>query len=54
LFEINISREESDLEQRIKAAGNNDENYTKTMAELHKTIESSDKTDLSLDKSGLL
>jgi hypothetical protein len=29
LFEINISREESDLEQRIKTAGNNDENYTK-------------------------
>jgi len=34
LFEINISREENDLEQRIKAASNNDENYTKTVAEL--------------------
>jgi hypothetical protein len=54
LFEINISREESDLEQRIKAAGNNDENYTKTVAELQNTTENSDKTDLSLDKNGLL
>jgi hypothetical protein len=31
LFEIKISREESDLEQRINVASNNDENYIKTM-----------------------
>jgi hypothetical protein len=31
LVEINISREKSDLEQRINVAGNNNENYTKTM-----------------------
>jgi hypothetical protein len=54
LFEINISREESDLEQRIKAAGNNDENYTRTVAELRDNAENSDKTDLSLDRKGLL
>jgi hypothetical protein len=54
LFEIKISREETDLEKRIKVAGNNDENYTKTVAELQNNIENSDKTDLSLDKNGLL
>jgi hypothetical protein len=32
LFEINISRGESDLEQRIKVASNNDENYTRIVA----------------------
>ena len=54
LFEINISREESDIEQRIRVEGNNDENYTKTVAELQNNIENLDKTDLSLDKNGLL
>jgi hypothetical protein len=54
LLEINISRAKSNLEQRIKVAGNNNESYTKTMVELQNTTESSDKTDLSLDKSGLL
>ena len=29
LFEININRVESDLEQRIRSIGNNDGNYTK-------------------------
>jgi hypothetical protein len=48
LFEINISREESDLEQRIKVAGNNDENYTKQWKNYRNT-ENSDKIDLSLD-----
>jgi len=32
LFEINIIREERDLEQRIKNAGNNEKIYIKTMA----------------------
>ena len=32
LFEINISRAESDLKQRIRIAGINDGNYTKVMA----------------------
>jgi hypothetical protein len=31
LFKINISREESNLEQRIRMAGINDGNYTKIM-----------------------
>jgi hypothetical protein len=31
LFEINISRGESDLEQRIRTTGINDGNYTKIM-----------------------
>jgi hypothetical protein len=39
LFEINVSKEESDLEQRIKDASNNDENYTKTVAELQNNTE---------------
>jgi hypothetical protein len=34
LFEINISRAESDLEKRIKVVGNNDENYARTVEEL--------------------
>jgi hypothetical protein len=34
LFEINISREENDLEQRIRTTSVNDENYTKMMEEL--------------------
>ena len=54
LFEINISRAESDLEQRIRTTGFNNENYTKTMAELHNTTKNSDKTDLSLERNGLL
>ena len=32
LFEINISRAESDLEQSIRIAGINNKNYTKMMA----------------------
>jgi hypothetical protein len=54
LFEINISSAGSDLEHRIKATGNNDENYTKTVAELQNTTKNSDKIDLSLDRNGLL
>jgi hypothetical protein len=54
LFEINISREESDLEQRIRTIGINDENYTKVMAELQNSTVNSDKPDLSIDKKGLL
>jgi hypothetical protein len=54
LFEINISREKSDLEQRIRTSGVNDENYTKTVAELQNTTTNSDKPDLSIDKNGLL
>jgi hypothetical protein len=34
LFEININMEESDLEQRIKDASNNNGNYTRTVEEL--------------------
>jgi hypothetical protein len=33
LFEININRVESDLEQRIRTVGINDGNYTKIMVE---------------------
>jgi hypothetical protein len=54
IFEINISKAKSNLEQRIKVAGNNDENYTKTMAEFRNNRKNSDKTYLSLDRNGLL
>jgi hypothetical protein len=54
LSEINISRAESDLEQRIRTTGINDENYTKMMGELQNRITNSDKLDLSIDKKGLL
>jgi hypothetical protein len=54
LFEINISREESDLEQRIRMIGINDRNYTKIMTELQNSTANSDKRDLSIDKKGLL
>jgi hypothetical protein len=54
LFEINISRVESDLEQRIRTTIFNDENYTKVMAKLQKSTENSDKLALSIDKKGLL
>jgi hypothetical protein len=54
LFEINISRVESDLEQRIRTTGINDGNYTKIMEELQNSTANSDKPDLSIDKKGLL
>jgi hypothetical protein len=50
LFEIIISRAESDTEQRIKVASNNDEKYIKTMTYLQNSIKNLDRTDLSLDK----
>jgi hypothetical protein len=50
LFEINISRAESDLEQRIRMTGINDESYTKIMIELQNNTANSDKPDLSIDK----
>jgi hypothetical protein len=54
LFEINISREESNLEQRIRTTGINDGNYTKIMVEFQNSIANSDKPDISIDKKGLL
>ena len=45
LFERIISKEESDIDKRIKDTGNNDKNYTRTMAELRDNAENSDKTD---------
>jgi hypothetical protein len=54
IFEINVSRAESDLEQRIRMTGSNDENYTKLVVELQNTPTNSDKPDLSIDKNGLL
>jgi hypothetical protein len=36
LFEISISREDSDLEQRIRMASINDENYTKITKQYRK------------------
>jgi hypothetical protein len=53
-FEINISRAESDLEQRMKMAGINDGNYTKMMVELQNSTTNSDEPDISIDKEGLL
>jgi hypothetical protein len=54
IFEINVSREESDLEQRIRTTCINDKNYTKLVAELHDTTTISHERDLSIDKDGLL
>ena len=54
LFEINVSKAESDMEQRIRMEGINDENYTKIMVELQNNTAKSDKPDLSIDKKGLL
>jgi hypothetical protein len=54
LFEVNISRTESDLEQRIRTTSINDENYTKVMEEFQNSIANSDKPYLSIDKKGLL
>ena len=54
LFEIIISRAESDLEQRIKTTVNNDENYTQTVEELQNPIGNLDKIDMSLEKNCLL
>jgi hypothetical protein len=54
LFEINISRVESDLEQRIIMVGINDGNYTKMMENFQNSIANSDKPDISIDKKGLL
>jgi hypothetical protein len=54
LFEININREESDLEQRIKMTGVNDGNYTNMMAELQNSVTNSDELYISIDKEGLL
>jgi hypothetical protein len=54
LFEINISRAESDLEQRIRTTCINNGNYTKIMKELQNSTTNSDKTDLIIDKKGIL
>jgi uncharacterized membrane protein len=54
LFEININRAESDLEQRVRTTGINDGNYNTMMAELQNSTANSDKPDLSIDKKGLL
>jgi hypothetical protein len=54
LFEINISRVESDLEHRIRTIGINNENYTKIMAEVQNSTTNSDKPNLCIDKKGLL
>jgi hypothetical protein len=51
---MNISREESDLEERIRTTGIDDENYTKIMEELSNNTTNSDKPDLSIDEKGLL
>jgi hypothetical protein len=54
LIEMNTSRAESDLEERIKTTCIDNENYTKLMVELANNTTNSDKIDLSIDKKGLL
>jgi hypothetical protein len=54
LFEVNISREKSDIEKRIKVANNNDEKYIKMMAYLQNNAKTLDITDMILDRNGLL
>jgi hypothetical protein len=50
LFQININRGKSNLEQRIRRTGINDENYANIMAELQNSTTNSDKPELSIDK----
>lgn len=54
LFEINISRVESDLEQRIRTTSINEKYYTKVMAEFQNSVANSNKPDPTIDKKGLL
>jgi hypothetical protein len=54
LLEISISREESDIEQRIRYESGNDEKYIKTITNLQENAKNLDRTDLSLDRNGLL
>jgi hypothetical protein len=54
LFEISISMAERDIEQRIKDASSNDEKYIKIVVDLQNNVENIDRTDLSLDRNGLL
>jgi hypothetical protein len=51
LFEMNVSRAESDLEGRIRTIGVDDENYTKIKIEIPNNTANSD---LSINKKGLL
>jgi hypothetical protein len=50
LFQINISREKSNLEQRIRRTCINDKNYAKVMEKLQNITKNSDKPELSIDK----
>ena len=54
LFEVNIIRVESDLEEKVRMAGISEGNYTKMMEELQNSTADSDKPDLIIDKKGLL
>jgi hypothetical protein len=54
LFEINISRAESDIEERIKVPSVNDEKYIKIVVDLQNNVENLDIIDLSLDRNELL
>ena len=52
LFEMNISREDSDLEERIRTAGIDDKNYIKITKELPNNTANSDKLDLISTRKG--
>jgi hypothetical protein len=54
LFEISISRETRDIEQRIKDASGHDEKYIKIVAYLQSNVENLNIIDMSLDRNGLL
>jgi hypothetical protein len=54
LYEISFSKEENNIEQRIKSTSCNDKNYIKTTTKLQENAEKLNKTDMSLDKNGLL
>jgi hypothetical protein len=54
LFEMNINRAESELEERIRTAGIDDKNYAKMMEELPKNTANSDTPNLSIDEKGVL
>ena len=52
--ELIISKVKNDIENRIKYARRNDENYIKTREQLQGKEENLHKTDLNIDKNGVL
>jgi hypothetical protein len=54
IYEIIVSKEENDIEQRIKSASYNFKNYIKQTTKLQENAEKMNKTYMSLDKTRLI